>query len=52
MSGVNFARISKPLEFYKQQNGSFYCQSCDYTTSYKKDFNRHLKSKKTFTWRC
>jgi len=46
MSGVNFARISKPVEFYKQQNGSYFCQSCDYITSYKKDFNRHLKSKK------
>jgi len=26
--------------------GSFYCKTCDYITSHKKDFNRHLKSKK------
>jgi len=46
MSGVIFTQISKPLEYYKQDNGSYFCQTCDYTASYKKDFNRHLKSKK------
>ena len=46
MSGVVFTQISKPVEYYKQENGSYYCQNCDYTASYKKDFNRHLKSKK------
>ena len=37
MSGVKFYPNSKQsLEFYKQENGSFYCQSCDYRRLIKK----------------
>ena len=40
MNGVVFTQNSKQsLDYYKQEDGSYFCQTCDYRASYKKDFN-------------
>jgi len=34
------------LENHKNTNGKYNCETCDYNTSYKRDYNKHLSSKK------
>ena len=34
------------LENHKNTNGKYNCETCDYNTSYKRDYNKHLSTKK------
>ena len=35
-----------PKKNYGKKKVEYYCEKCDFLTSNKKDFNRHLKTKK------